>query len=510
NIFRRDLDTSTTILVSRQSASGGGGGADGASELPWLSADGRYVAFESRATNLFAAADSSHDNIYRRDIDTSTTILVSRQSASDGGAGADAFSTDGVISADGRYVSFESGADNLSAEDDDAFNNVFRRDIDTETTVLVSRQSASDGGVGADEDSGDPYISPDGRYVGFDSDASNLSTDDATGFSDVFIRDLATSTTVLVSRAPGPAGAPGDDNSREAAISQDGRFVTFHSAATNYSGDDAAVTDVFRRQLLDDPPPPPPPLPPAPPVVVTGTPAAANCRPVAARGTPNEVQVPSVITSGYLATNQRTGSATIRRARGLDGWLNAGIVDADICGGAISDQDLGSTLAATVGALGPAPPQASPRPVEIPGAVDKGNVTFRADALQMCTNQRVFQLGILWAEALKTRIEGNLNGGDIADGTLTQGRLRQDLALSAGAGAPPTQAPSMTDLRTPQRAGCQTVSFTPAQAAINRRIAIASIVRVNELLDLLAGGLGTAHFADGSIARVDLAPGVVS
>ena len=128
----------------------------------------------------------------------------------------------------------------------------------------------------------------------------------------------------------------------------------------------------------------------------------------------------------------------------------------------------------------------------------------------MCTNQRVYQLGILWAEALKARIEGGLAGGDVADGTLTQGRLRQDLAVTGGGIAATAQAASATNLRTAERAGCKAVSFTPAQAAINRKIAIASVVRINELLDLLAGGLGTANFADGSIARVDFAPGVVS
>ncbi len=122
-----DLD-----LVTLTSA---GAPADGTSQAPSISADGRFVAFVSEASNLAAEATASK-NIYVRDLQAQTTTLVSRQSAADGGAGADDRSFDAAISADGRYVVFESDADNLSAEDA-ASGDVFVRDLQAQTTTLV-------------------------------------------------------------------------------------------------------------------------------------------------------------------------------------------------------------------------------------------------------------------------------------------------------------------------------------------------------------------------------------
>jgi hypothetical protein len=126
----------------------------------------------------------------------------------------------------------------------------------------------------------------------------------------------------------------------------------------------------------------------------------------------------------------------------------------------------------------------------------------------MCINQRVYQTAIVRTNALAERL-GKLRGGDVVDGSLTRGHLRQDLAI-LGAGPPATPpAPSTTDVTTPKRAGCGGVAFTPGQAAINRRIAIASVVRVNRLLDDLAAGLTGAQFLDRSLTSADLGPGAV-
>ena len=111
----------TTLLVSRQSAADGGAGATGGfngSDFASISADGRFVAFVSDATNLSTAdTNDPFEDVYVRDLQTDTTTLVSRQSAADGGAVGDLDSYDAAISADGRFVAFSSKADNLSGAD---------------------------------------------------------------------------------------------------------------------------------------------------------------------------------------------------------------------------------------------------------------------------------------------------------------------------------------------------------------------------------------------------------
>ena len=115
--------------------------------------------------------------------------------------------------------------------------------------TLVSRATGPAGAAG-DGGSLGGSISPDGRFVAFDSDANNLSDQDADGTVDVFVRDLQTNTTTLVSRATGPAGAAGDGESGGASISADGRLVAFWSRAKNLSDQDGDVTaDVFVRDL---------------------------------------------------------------------------------------------------------------------------------------------------------------------------------------------------------------------------------------------------------------------
>jgi Tol biopolymer transport system component len=251
DVFVRDTQTNTTALVSRQSAFAGGAGGDEASSDPSISADGRYVTFTSGADNLSAEDNNGPANVFIRDTQANTTTLVSRQSAADGGAGADGFSQEPSISADGRYVAFASEADNLSKEDNDAFQNVFIRDTQANTTTLVSRKSAADGGDPADEFSRMPSISADGRYVAFSSQAGNLSTDDKNNEEDVFVRDMQANTTTLVSRqSVGAGGAGGDHGSSRPAISADGRYVAFTSSADNLSADDKNEdVDTFVRDM---------------------------------------------------------------------------------------------------------------------------------------------------------------------------------------------------------------------------------------------------------------------
>jgi Tol biopolymer transport system component len=159
---------------------------------PSISADGRYVAFHSTATNLVSGDTNALPDIFVRDRQTGTTYLLSRDSA--GGEG----SAEPAISGDGRYVTFNSDATNLVSGDTNGAYDIFVRDRQTGTTTLVSRSSA---GVVGDEGSAEPAISGDGRYVAFFSSATNLVSGDTNGVSDIFVRDRQTGTTTLVSKS---------------------------------------------------------------------------------------------------------------------------------------------------------------------------------------------------------------------------------------------------------------------------------------------------------------------
>ncbi len=256
DVFVRDLKTDTTRTVSRSNGVGAPDGYD-ASQTPSISADGRFVAFASGAFNLVGDDDvNTHSDVFVRDLQTNTTRLASRSS----GAGASNGNGDSYqpsISGDGRLVAFASSAGNLVGGDRNRTNDVFVRDLQTDTTRIVSRSS------GAGEPDGDfcvtqrgpfssegPSMSADGRFVAFYSCASNLAGRDRNETFDVFVRDLATSTTSLVSRSSGAGAVDGKGASVQPSTSGDGRFVAFSSDADNFvAADENDASDVFRREL---------------------------------------------------------------------------------------------------------------------------------------------------------------------------------------------------------------------------------------------------------------------
>jgi Tol biopolymer transport system component len=251
DVYVRDLQTSTTTLVSRATGAAGTKG-DGYSYEPALSADGARVAFISQATNLHPDDGDGNPSVFVRDLRTSTTTLASRASGV-AGANADGGSLRPDISADGRVVAFMSQSDNLDPGDDgDRDQDVFVRDLEAHTTTLVSRADGA-AGASADDYSAEPVLSADGRLVAFESEGENLHPDDTDGRYDVFVRDVAANTTTLVSRDR--AGAKGNGYSYHATMTPDGRYVAFASAATNLHADDGdGELDVFRRDVLGVPP----------------------------------------------------------------------------------------------------------------------------------------------------------------------------------------------------------------------------------------------------------------
>jgi Tol biopolymer transport system component len=247
DVFVRDLQTNATTLVSRAAGVSGAKG-NSASTTPAISSDGLYVAFTSSATNLHPDDPDVVPDVFVRDLQANTVTLVSRATGVSGAKG-NSNSTGPAISADGRYVAFTSLGNNLHADDADSTQDVFARDLQTSTTTLVSRATGASGAKG-NGTSGGPDISGDGRFVAFGSNASNLHADDPDPNPDAFVRDLQASTTTLVNRASGASGAKGNQFGTSPHISPDGRFVAFGSVATNLHPDDADLfSDIFVRDL---------------------------------------------------------------------------------------------------------------------------------------------------------------------------------------------------------------------------------------------------------------------
>jgi len=241
DVFVRDLETGSTERVSVSST-----GVQGNDESrdPSISADGRYVAYWSHATNLVPGDTNDYADVFVFDRQTAAVV---RASVDSGGAQATGHSFFPALSADGRFVAFQSGASNLVAGDANAITDVFVRDLVAGST---ERASLGSGGAEANGESDLPSISADGRYVAFESVATNLVAGDANGSRDVFVRDRLLAATQLASVDSGGAHANGD--SRAPAISADGRFVAFESAATNLVANDTnGMHDVFLRDRQD-------------------------------------------------------------------------------------------------------------------------------------------------------------------------------------------------------------------------------------------------------------------
>jgi Tol biopolymer transport system component len=234
----------TTELVSVNNAAERGH----SSITPAISADGRFVAFGSPASNLVPDDTNGVHDIFVRDRQSGITERVSINSVGEQGndhSGPSLFATFGAnlaISADGRHVAFASRASNLVDDDTNGIADVFVHDRATRQTERVSV------GSGGQSDNTSALttisISADGRLVAFDSFASNLVAGDTNGFLDVFVRDRESGITERIS--VNNASAETNGTSFRSAISRDGRFVAFASSATNLvEGDVNGALDVF-------------------------------------------------------------------------------------------------------------------------------------------------------------------------------------------------------------------------------------------------------------------------
>jgi Tol biopolymer transport system component len=240
NVFRYDLRGHRLLRLTAGANSWSDGGS--------VSADGRYVAFTSNASNLVRGDTNKLPDVFVRDLRTGKTTRVSVTSAGKQGVGKrySNGSNAPTISADGRYVAFHSDMVNLVRGDTNDTFDIFVHDRVTGKTQRVN-VSSTGGQANAESGSGASFTADD-RYVAFSSLATNLVPGDRNDITDVFVRDLRTNRTQLVSLG---LHGQGDDASwigLGAAFTADGRSLLFASWAANLvPGDTNDVADVFVR-----------------------------------------------------------------------------------------------------------------------------------------------------------------------------------------------------------------------------------------------------------------------
>ncbi len=240
DIFVHDRVTKKTKRVSIKSA---GGQANGNSYDPSISATGRFVAFRSDASNLVGKDSNDRFDIFVRDRGTAKTRRVNVKNTGGQAIGGGTFHP--FISANGRFVAFTSSASNLIGNDKSNSEDVFVHDRETNKTRLVSKRT---GGAQGDGSSHESSVSANGRHAAFASDASTLVRNDTNNEPDVFVHDRWTKKTRRVSVRNG--GGQGSGSSEDPALSGDGRFVAFESEAPLVTFDTNGAWEIYIRGQL--------------------------------------------------------------------------------------------------------------------------------------------------------------------------------------------------------------------------------------------------------------------
>jgi hypothetical protein len=243
DVYVKDLQTGALERIS-QPNSDPAGEPDQPAYADGVTSSG-LVVFESKATNLVTGDTNGTSDVFVRQLQDAPIQQVSVSSDDVGGAEGNADSYAGTASDDGQYVVFASRASNLAANSTNGQAGIFIRDLATRTTTLVSGPS---GGGQADGDASFPSISSNGQLVAFNSDATNLAAGNPSGYQQVYVWNLDTGALERASQTND--GTAGNGDSTEPALSGDGSRVAFRSIATNLAtGDTNGADDVFVQDL---------------------------------------------------------------------------------------------------------------------------------------------------------------------------------------------------------------------------------------------------------------------
>lgn len=238
DVFWRDTVTGE---VQRVSVNDDGVQGNGRSFASAVSKDGRLVLFWSHATNLVPNDTNGQPDVFMHDRGSHTTT---RLSIGVDGAQPNGWCSSPTMSEDGRWVAFESWANNLVLRDTNDFQDIFLLDRRSGVLTRVGQPVAAE----ANEDSRQPQLSPNGRYLAFESTAWNLVPGDVNGADDAFVWDRVRGTLVLASVADNEV--QGDRDSSSPVVGDSGRYVTFSSLSTNLVLNDTnLVSDAFVRDL---------------------------------------------------------------------------------------------------------------------------------------------------------------------------------------------------------------------------------------------------------------------
>ncbi len=249
DVFRRDMNdmTNANLLISQPGMTDATG--NNFSQWPAISHDGDVIAFASNASDLIAGDSNGVSDILVRDLSGSPVTTLESRASGPAGAIGNSGSVVPEISADGGTVTFSSSSTNFDANGP-GFD-IFTRELDgAQQTELINRKS----GVAGDISTTAAFVSSvsgDGRFVAFAA-GGPLVDGLVTLFQNVYVRDRLNQTTFLISRATGALGGPADVASQQPDISANGRFITFDTQAANLSSEDNdPVQDVFHREIFE-------------------------------------------------------------------------------------------------------------------------------------------------------------------------------------------------------------------------------------------------------------------
>jgi hypothetical protein len=241
DVFVHDRQTGITQRISVDSNGNQAlGGGSGSADI---SSDGRYVVFSSDATNLVAGDSNGQADVFLHDRQTGETLRVSVNSLGNQATGGGSHGP--RISGNNQFIAFSSGATNLVTGDTNGQTDIFVHDLVAGTTERISVDSSGTQTTGTFTGTSDPAISFDGRYVAYESVAANLVPGDTNGERDIFLRDRVNNTTERVSIDS--AGNQANLFSENCDISKDGRFVSFSTASILSPADGNTFKDVYVR-----------------------------------------------------------------------------------------------------------------------------------------------------------------------------------------------------------------------------------------------------------------------